>query len=206
MVPYHHSPSARTDDRSRMSSQQEIKLVPTDESWQGGIMQLYRAASPTARDILGRMCPSAATTGVPPRISEDRSIDESGVDGIGLLYTQSRGVGDDVGTATRTDSDSGGFGGFFGGSVSLPSLSENDMCLFVQPTQEVADVIENLSTKTTSSSSSSLSSSPSSPLIALLNPQWKNVDDALDSASKSGGGDRRLRVLPRGEGIGVAPA
>jgi hypothetical protein len=176
---------ARMDDAR---SRQEIKLVPTDESWQGGIMQLYRAASPTARDVLGRMCPSAATTGVPPRIIEDRTIDESGVDGIGLLYTQSRGGGgggDNDDARTDGGDGGGGFGGFFGGSASsLPSLSENDMCVFVQPTQESVDVIENLSTKTTSSPSSS---SPSSPLIALLNPQWRNVDDALDSASKSGG-------------------
>jgi hypothetical protein len=142
-------------------------------------MQLYRAASPTARDILIRLSSSAATTGVPPRIVEDRSIDESGVDGVGLLYTQSRSVGDD-GAAARADGV-GGFGGLFGGSTSLPALSEGDVCVFVQPTQEVADVIENLSTKTAASSSSP------PPLIALLNPQWRNVDDALDSASKSGG-------------------
>ncbi len=181
---------AQTDGRSM---NREIKLVPTDESWQGGIMQLYRSAEPCARDILGRMSPSAATTGVPPRIIEDRSIDESGVDGIGLLYTQSRGGGaDDGGGATGSTDDGGGgggFGGIFGaGSMPLPTLSETDMCVFVQPTQEVAEVIENLTTKTNkSSASSSSSSSSSSPLIALLNPQWRNVDDALDSASKSGG-------------------
>jgi hypothetical protein len=45
----------------------------------------------------------------------------------------------------------------------------------VQPSQEVAADIDALSTKT------------GTPLIALLNPQWRYVDDALDSASKSGG-------------------
>jgi len=30
----------------------EIVLVPTDETWQGGIMQLYRAASYTCQAIL----------------------------------------------------------------------------------------------------------------------------------------------------------
>ena len=30
----------------------DMVLVPTDESWQGGIMQLYRAAAPTCREIL----------------------------------------------------------------------------------------------------------------------------------------------------------
>ncbi|KAL3817341.1 hypothetical protein ACHAXA_006607 [Cyclostephanos tholiformis] len=171
---------AETDGRS-MS--REVRLVPTDESWQGGIMQLYRSAEPSARDILSRMSPSAATTGVPPRIIEDRSIDESGVDGIGLLYTQSRGGGGEYGggASSSPDDGGGGFGGIFGGgSMPLPTLSDTDMCVFVQPTQEVVDVIEKLTTKTNTASSSS-------PLIALLNPQWRNVDDALDSASKSGG-------------------
>lgn len=31
---------------------QGLVLVPLDESWQGGIMQLYRAAAPTCRAIL----------------------------------------------------------------------------------------------------------------------------------------------------------
>ena len=30
----------------------DMVLVPTDESWQGGIMQLYRAAAPTCREVL----------------------------------------------------------------------------------------------------------------------------------------------------------
>ena len=47
--------------------------------------KLYRAASPTAKDILRQLCPTGAATGVPPKITEDRAIDESGVDGIGML-------------------------------------------------------------------------------------------------------------------------
>jgi len=155
---------------------QEMKLVPTDESWQGGIMQLYRAASPTAKDILRQLCPTGAATGVPPKVVEDRSVDESGVDGVGLLYTQSGGSTSANGSE-NVSNDGGGFGFGLGQSISLPTLGENDMCFFVQPTQETVDVIEKLS--------SSSSSSESSPLIALLNPQWRNVDDALDSASKS---------------------
>lgn len=31
---------------------QDIVLVPPDESWQGGIMQLYRSAAPTCTDVL----------------------------------------------------------------------------------------------------------------------------------------------------------
>lgn len=84
------------------------------------------------------------------------------------MYTQS-------GSSTNgsdSKSEEGGFG-FFGQPISLPTLAENDMCMVVQPTQEVVDVVETLSNKS------------SEPLIALLNPQWRNVDDALDSASKS---------------------
>jgi hypothetical protein len=169
---------AQITDRSKS---QELKLVPTDESWYGGIMQLYRAASPTTKDILTQLSPTAATTGLPPKIIEDRSIDESGVDGVGLMYTQSRGRNEYSPTIDTSGKDNGVFG-FFGESVSLPVLSENDMCVFVQPNQEVVDVIEKLSSVTESSSSAT-----STPLIALLNPQWRTVDDALDSASKSGG-------------------
>mmetsp|Transcript_14981 Transcript_14981/g.32486 ORF Transcript_14981/g.32486 Transcript_14981/m.32486 type:complete len:366 (+) Transcript_14981:102-1199(+) len=148
----------------------EMKLVPTDESWQGGIMQLYRAASPTTMDLLRKLSPTARDTGVPPKIIEDRSIDESGVDGVGILYTQSGSNG-----ADETINEDGWGPGFFGESISLPTLSGSDMCAFVQPNQEVVEFIEKLSESSTS------------PLIALVNPQWRNVDDALDSASKSGG-------------------
>mmetsp|Transcript_4653 Transcript_4653/g.8331 ORF Transcript_4653/g.8331 Transcript_4653/m.8331 type:complete len:377 (-) Transcript_4653:186-1316(-) len=164
---------AQTDDR-----QADLKLVPNDESWQGGIMQLYRAASPTTKDILRQLCTTSATTGVPPRIIEDRGIDESGVDGVGLLYTQVGSSSSDDNTATNDDEEINGGGfGMFGESVNLPTLTDNDMCVFLQPNQEVAEFVDKLSTQT----------SPSTPLIALLNPQWRQVDDALDSASKSGG-------------------
>ncbi|KAL9186181.1 hypothetical protein ACHAXT_005419 [Thalassiosira profunda] len=156
---------------SNRAKSQDMKLVPTDESWQGGIMQLYRAASPTTKDILRQLSPTTKATGVPPTIVEDRSIDDSGVDGVGLLYTQSGG-----GEVATTIEEKGGFG-FFGESVKLPTLAETDLCAFVQPSQEVVDVIDDLSSKSASAK----------PLIALLNPQWRNVDDALDSASKSGG-------------------
>jgi len=159
---------AETSDRTKSG---DMKLVPNDESWQGGIMQLYRAASPTTKDILRQLSPTAMATGVPPKIVEDRSIDESGVDGVGLLYTQVGKSGSD-----EVIENDGGFGGIFGGGVSLPTLDDEDMCVFVQPSQEVADSVDELSTTTKSKA-----------LIALLNPQWRNVDDALDSASKSDG-------------------
>jgi len=161
---------AQTADRAKS---QEMKLVPNDESWQGGIMQLYRAASPTTKDLLRQLSPTTATTGVPPKIIEDRSVDESGVDGVGLFYTQTGSNSDE--SEERDNGENGGGFGFFGESISLPTLAENDMCAFVQPTQETVDSIDNLSVK------SGLS------LIALINPQWRNVDDALDSASKSDG-------------------
>jgi hypothetical protein len=168
----YYEADAQITDRAKA---QEMKLVPTDESWQGGIMQLYRSASPSTKDILTQLSPTTATTGLPPKIIEDRSIDESGVDGVGLLYTQSRSRNDDTPTGD-TNGNNGGLFGIFGESVSLPTLSENDMCVFVQPNQEVVDVIEKLSSRTEATT-----------LIALLNPQWRNVDDALDSASKSDG-------------------
>ncbi len=147
-------------------------------------MQLYRAAAPTTKDILRALSPTMREAGVPPKIVEDRTIDESGVDGVGLLYTQiGKSGGDEVkGEQFEEESGSGGlFGGAFGGfgqSVALPTLSSDDMCVFVQPNQEVVDSIETLSTQ-------SDSSSDNSPLIALINPQWRDVDDALDSASKN---------------------
>jgi hypothetical protein len=82
--------------------------------------------------------------GVPPRLDEDRSVDESGVDGIGLWLTQGASPQDDV-------------------------------SCFVQPTQETIDAIENISNQA------------GGRLVALLNPQWRITDDALDTASRSEG-------------------
>lgn len=120
----------------------DMILVPTDESWQGGIMQLYRAAAPTCREILRTF--SKGTAGVPPKIVEDRSIDDSGVDGVGLLMTQNRDPASDV-------------------------------CCFVQPMQETVDAVEKISKEA------------GDRLVVMVNPQWRQVDDALDSASKNQG-------------------
>ena len=130
------------------------------------VAQLYRAAAPTTQDILRLMSPTA-NTGVPAKIYENRDVDESGVDGVGLLYTQTGSVSE-----TSSTSNNRGNGGFFGNAVTLPTLAKDDMSVFVQPSQESVDVIEELSM------------SAGSSLIALLNPQWRNVDDALDVASK----------------------
>mmetsp|Transcript_25640 Transcript_25640/g.54156 ORF Transcript_25640/g.54156 Transcript_25640/m.54156 type:complete len:221 (+) Transcript_25640:784-1446(+) len=60
--------------------------------------------------------------------------------------------------------------------LTLPKLSERDNCIFVQPNQEAVESIEKLSRQSSSSS-----------VIALLNPQWRDVDDAFDAASKNDG-------------------
>lgn len=115
-------------------------LVPPDETWQGGIMQLYRAASLACQEILRRYSRNAQG-GVVPRLLEDRSFDESGVDGIGLWLTQG---------ATASD----------------------DVSCFVQPSQETIDGIERIS------------SQAGERVVAIMNPQWRIVDDALDSVSR----------------------
>ena len=123
-------------------STNNLLLYPVDESWQGGIMQLYRAAAPTCQAILRRF--SRNEGGIPPRLIEDRSIDESGVDGIGLWMSQNASPAEDV-------------------------------SCFVQPTQETMDAME------------SISSQAGTRLVCLLNPQWRNVNDALDTASQESG-------------------
>eukprot|EP00531_Pseudo-nitzschia_arenysensis_P002598 CAMPEP_0116134166 /NCGR_PEP_ID=MMETSP0329-20121206/10501_1 /TAXON_ID=697910 /ORGANISM="Pseudo-nitzschia arenysensis, Strain B593" /LENGTH=295 /DNA_ID=CAMNT_0003628859 /DNA_START=219 /DNA_END=1106 /DNA_ORIENTATION=- len=118
-------------------------LVPPDETWQGGIMQLYRAASLACQEILRRYSRNAQG-GVMPKLLEDRSFDESGVDGVGLWITQGTTASDDI-------------------------------SCFVQPSQETIDGIE------------AISGQAGERMVALINPQWRIVDDALDSASKQGG-------------------
>lgn len=115
-----------------------LQLVPPDESWQGGIMQLYRSAAPTAQAILQKIL--SKSSAVPSRITEDRTVDESGVDGVGLWATE-----------------------------------DESLNMLVQPTQESIDYLEDNIL------------SDEDKLVVLLNPQWRQVDDALDAQSKSGG-------------------
>jgi len=68
-------------------------LYPPDESWQGGIMQLFLACSPLVRDLLRRL--SSEVAGVPPTLSEQR-LDESGVDGESVWFAQSKEPRDDA--------------------------------------------------------------------------------------------------------------
>ena len=165
--------SSDNSNNNALNVAQTTKLVPTDESWQGGIMQLYRACTPTTKDLVRELCPGVG--GVPPKIVEDRSVDESGVDGVGLMYTViGANFNNDEVNADTSEEESGMFGGFgFGSDVTLPTLSSDDVCAFIQPNQEVIDSIE------------TLSNDNNDALIALINPQWRNVDDALDSASKN---------------------
>jgi Domain of unknown function (DUF1995) len=116
---------------------ENIVLCPTDESWQGGIMQLYRSAAPTAYRMVRRL--SNTVAGVPVRIYEDRTIDESGVDGIGLIYT-----------------------------------SDQSIQCYVQPTQEIVNTYVSAAQTATAEQT-----------LILLNPQWRQVNDALDTASSS---------------------
>jgi len=118
-------------------------LVPPDETWQGGIMQLYRAASLACQEILRRYNRNAQG-GVVPKLQEDRSFDESGVDGVGLW-------------------------------VTLGATAADDVSCFVQPSQETIDGIE------------AISAQAGERVVALVNPQWRIVDDALDVASKKEG-------------------
>ncbi|GMH82633.1 hypothetical protein TL16_g09324 [Triparma laevis f. inornata] len=78
---------------------------------------------------------------MPPRVTEDRSVDESGVDGVGLFVTEC------------TD-------------------PKEDATAFCQPTQEAIGSIE------------SITSQAKDRLVMLMNPQWRDVDDALDTFSK----------------------
>jgi hypothetical protein len=68
------------------------ELTPLDESWEGGIMQLYAAASPLTRELLSSVSNSIA--GVPPRMKEQR-LDASGVDGESLWVAESSKPEDD---------------------------------------------------------------------------------------------------------------
>jgi hypothetical protein len=116
-----------------------LSLVPPDESWQGGIMQLYRAVAPVAEQLVRAM--TTAAGGVPPRVTEDRSVDESGVDGVGLFSTE-----------------------------------DSKVQCWLQPTQENIDAMV-----------ASAKKASEEDLVVILNPQWRLVDDALDTYSKGEG-------------------
>ena len=72
---------------------EEGKLFPPDESWQGGIMQLFYVCSPLVRDLLRKL--SVEVAGVPPSMPEQR-LDDSGVDGESVWFAQSSQPQDDA--------------------------------------------------------------------------------------------------------------
>ena len=119
-----------------------LVLVPPDESWQGGIMQLYRAAAPTVQNIISKLTIDKEG-GVPPRIAEDRSVDESGVDGVSFFQTD-----------------------------------DGQVKCWLQPMQDNVDDILDMSKAT---------GDYENKIVTLVNPQWRLVDDALDTASKTDG-------------------
>ena len=142
-----------------VSTGQDLILVPPDETWQGGIMQLYRACAPTAQRILRQVFRDNG--GVPPRIFEDRTVDESGVDGIGRLWIR---------TGTTTQSQE----------------YQDDVHCFVQPSQETISSIEStvLQQEQQKKQDQDQTIGNGRRLVALVNPQWRTVDDALDAASR----------------------
>ena len=71
----------------------EEELVPCDESWEGGIMQLFSVASPLVRELLVSLSTSVA--GVPPSLREQR-LDASGVDGESVWLAESSQPQDDA--------------------------------------------------------------------------------------------------------------
>lgn len=68
-------------------------LVPPDETWEGGIMELYYAITPMVKRTLRLLTPPVS--GVPPRFTENR-IDASTVDGEALWTVQAASAKDDV--------------------------------------------------------------------------------------------------------------
>jgi hypothetical protein len=103
-------------------------------------MQLYRAVAPVAKQLVRDLTLDAAS-GVPSRVTEDRSVDESGVDGVGLF---------------RTD--------------------DSKVQCWLQPTQENIDAMVQAA-----------ANASEEDLVVILNPQWRLVDDALDTYSQGEG-------------------
>jgi len=107
-------------------------LIPPDESWQGGIMQLYRAAAPTCSEVLRAISPNPG--GLPPRTVEDRSVDPSGVDGIGVWTSESKSPSDDAACFVQPTSE------IIGSIESLHEQAGSGRLVFVlNPQWRIAD-------------------------------------------------------------------
>lgn len=78
-----------TRQKIRLLMPREGTLAATDESWMGGIMQLFNVCSPLTRNLLRRLNDAA------PQLKEQR-LDESGVDGISLWMAQYSNAREDI--------------------------------------------------------------------------------------------------------------
>lgn len=65
---------------------------------------------------------------------------------------------------------------------------KNDVSCFILPTQETVDAVEAVAKKA------------GDRLVALLNPQWRDTDDALDKASRSNSFFGNLATMLGGKG------
>jgi hypothetical protein len=72
--------------------------------------------------------------------------------------------------------------------ITQGAAPKDDVSCFVQPSQETIDAIE------------SISKQAGGRLVALLNPQWRIIDDALDQASRSEGAFGKLASFLGGKG------
>mmetsp|Transcript_8006 Transcript_8006/g.23889 ORF Transcript_8006/g.23889 Transcript_8006/m.23889 type:complete len:318 (-) Transcript_8006:20-973(-) len=70
-------------------------LTPPDETWTGGILQLYGACAPLTRDLLRKVGEARSAAGATPRVSEQR-IDASGVDGEALMVAEAESPREDA--------------------------------------------------------------------------------------------------------------
>lgn len=77
------------------------QLVPPDETWEGGIMQLYYACSPVVRSIVRQLSLSSDASAV---LTEQR-LDESGVDGESLWTSECASARDDVSAFVQPSSE-----------------------------------------------------------------------------------------------------
>ena len=84
------------------SPRQPGVLIAPDETWEGGIMQLYQTCSPLVRDLVRALSPSSGS--VVARLREQR-LDESGVDGEGLWTSECASAADDVSALVQPSSE-----------------------------------------------------------------------------------------------------
>eukprot|EP00281_Chroomonas_sp_CCMP1168_P029838 CAMPEP_0206236518 /NCGR_PEP_ID=MMETSP0047_2-20121206/13761_1 /ASSEMBLY_ACC=CAM_ASM_000192 /TAXON_ID=195065 /ORGANISM="Chroomonas mesostigmatica_cf, Strain CCMP1168" /LENGTH=324 /DNA_ID=CAMNT_0053660865 /DNA_START=139 /DNA_END=1113 /DNA_ORIENTATION=- len=83
----------KTRQKVRFLLPREGKLMPTDEDWPGGIMQLYAACSPLTRAFLRKLAGNEGGIGA---TCKEQRLDESGVDGESLWIAQGSSPKDDV--------------------------------------------------------------------------------------------------------------